>query len=163
MSGPSTSPDTAATIRWHAEVVDKLYDEVGPPGPGAVAMVVREPSGGRRRGHPLELPGPDGGLEARTGPGHRATASSSSRPAQTALSLLRIAELGGEAGIPAGVLNVVPGSGEVVGVAIARHPDIDVVAFTPARPRSGGPSSTTAPIRTSSAWSSSSVARAPKS
>ena len=38
-------PDSAATIRWHAEATDKLYDEVAPTGPGAVAMVVREPLG----------------------------------------------------------------------------------------------------------------------
>src|SRR5512141_2013937 len=38
-------PDTAATIRWHAEAIDKLYDQVAPTGPSAVAMVVREPAG----------------------------------------------------------------------------------------------------------------------
>src|SRR6478672_10332645 len=38
-------PDSAATIRWHAEATDKLYDQVAPTGPGAVAMVVREPLG----------------------------------------------------------------------------------------------------------------------
>ena len=53
------------------------------------------------------------------------------KPASTtSLSLLRIAELGAEAGIPDGVLNVVTGPGGTVGEAIGRHPDIDVVAFT---------------------------------
>jgi gamma-glutamyl-gamma-aminobutyraldehyde dehydrogenase len=48
----------------------------------------------------------------------------------TSLSLLRLAELGAEAGIPAGVLNVVTGPGDTVGEAIGRHPDVDCVAFT---------------------------------
>jgi gamma-glutamyl-gamma-aminobutyraldehyde dehydrogenase len=48
----------------------------------------------------------------------------------TSLSLLRMAELGAEAGIPDGVLNVVTGPGDTVGEAIGRHPDIDCVAFT---------------------------------
>ena len=53
------------------------------------------------------------------------------KPASTtSLSLLRIAELGAEAGIPDGVLNVVTGPGDTVGAAIGRHPDIDCVAFT---------------------------------
>ena len=53
------------------------------------------------------------------------------KPASTtSLSLLRIAELGAEAGIPAGALNVVTGPGDTVGEAIGRHPDIDCVAFT---------------------------------
>jgi gamma-glutamyl-gamma-aminobutyraldehyde dehydrogenase len=53
------------------------------------------------------------------------------KPASTtSLSLLRIAELGAEAGLPDGVLNVVTGPGEIVGEAIGRHPDIDCVAFT---------------------------------
>jgi aldehyde dehydrogenase (NAD+)/betaine-aldehyde dehydrogenase len=48
----------------------------------------------------------------------------------TPLTALRLGELALEAGIPAGVLNVVPGPGEEVGEAIARHPGIDKVAFT---------------------------------
>jgi gamma-glutamyl-gamma-aminobutyraldehyde dehydrogenase len=53
------------------------------------------------------------------------------KPASTtSLSLLRIAELASEAGLPDGVLNVVTGPGDTVGEAIGRHPDIDCVAFT---------------------------------
>jgi acyl-CoA reductase-like NAD-dependent aldehyde dehydrogenase len=48
----------------------------------------------------------------------------------TPLSALRLGELALEAGIPAGVLNVVPGPGSEVGEAIAAHPGIDKVAFT---------------------------------
>jgi gamma-glutamyl-gamma-aminobutyraldehyde dehydrogenase len=49
---------------------------------------------------------------------------------QTSLSALRMGELALEAGIPAGVLNVVPGMGPTAGQAIGRHPDINMVAFT---------------------------------
>ena len=48
----------------------------------------------------------------------------------TSLSTLRLAELALEAGIPAGVLNIVPGLGHTAGKAIGLHPDIDLVAFT---------------------------------
>ena len=48
----------------------------------------------------------------------------------TPLTAIRVGELALEAGIPAGVLNVVPGPGSEVGEAIATHPGIDKVAFT---------------------------------
>ncbi len=49
---------------------------------------------------------------------------------QTPLTALRLAELIAEAGIPAGVVNVVPGYGETAGAALAMHNDVDKVAFT---------------------------------
>jgi aldehyde dehydrogenase (NAD+) len=53
------------------------------------------------------------------------------KPAEEApLTPLRLAELCQEAGIPPGVVNVVPGYGETAGAALARHPDVDKVAFT---------------------------------
>ena len=53
------------------------------------------------------------------------------KPAEEApLTSLRLAELCMEAGIPPGVVNVVPGYGETAGAALASHPDVDKVAFT---------------------------------
>jgi aldehyde dehydrogenase (NAD+) len=53
------------------------------------------------------------------------------KPAEEApLTSLRIAELAMEAGIPPGVINVVPGYGETAGAALASHHDVDKVAFT---------------------------------
>jgi phenylacetaldehyde dehydrogenase len=49
---------------------------------------------------------------------------------QTPLTALRLAELIAEAGIPAGVVNVVPGYGETAGAALAMHNEVDKVAFT---------------------------------
>src|ERR1700682_5595749 len=48
----------------------------------------------------------------------------------TALSLLKFAEYAKECGLPAGVLNVIPGRGSVVGNAIVDHPGVDAIAFT---------------------------------
>jgi acyl-CoA reductase-like NAD-dependent aldehyde dehydrogenase len=49
---------------------------------------------------------------------------------QSPLSALALAELAAQAGIPDGVLNVVPGYGEEAGQALGRHPDVDKIAFT---------------------------------
>jgi len=49
---------------------------------------------------------------------------------QTSLTALRLAELIAEAGLPDGVVNVVPGFGETAGAALTSHPDVDKVAFT---------------------------------
>jgi aldehyde dehydrogenase (NAD+) len=48
----------------------------------------------------------------------------------TALSMLKFAEYAREAGLPPGVLNVVPGKGSVVGNALVDHPGVDAIAFT---------------------------------
>ena len=41
-------PDSVETLRWHAEVADKLYDQISPAPSDVVSMIVREPIGGRR-------------------------------------------------------------------------------------------------------------------
>jgi gamma-glutamyl-gamma-aminobutyraldehyde dehydrogenase len=122
-------PDTAACIRWHAEAIDKLYDQVAPTGPGAVAMVVREPIGVVGAIVPWNYPAQMAAWKL--GPALATGNCVVIKPAQvTSLSLLRMAELAAEAGLPPGVLNVVTGPGSVVGTAIARHPDVGAVAFT---------------------------------
>jgi aldehyde dehydrogenase (NAD+) len=53
------------------------------------------------------------------------------KPAEnTSLSILKFAEYARECGLPAGVLNIVPGPGKVTGAAIADHPGVDALAFT---------------------------------
>jgi len=49
---------------------------------------------------------------------------------QTPLTALRFGELAAEAGFPPGVLNVVPGYGEIAGAALVRHPGVDAISFT---------------------------------
>jgi acyl-CoA reductase-like NAD-dependent aldehyde dehydrogenase len=53
---------------------------------------------------------------------------------QTPLTALELARLAHEAGLPAGVLNVVPGFGETAGAALVAHPDVDKIAFTGSTP-----------------------------
>ena len=122
-------PDTAATIRWHAEAIDKLNDDVTPTGKDALAMIVREPVGVVGAVIPWNYPA----LMAawKLGPALATGNAVVIKPASyTALSLLRIAEIATAAGLPPGVLNVVTGGGSTAGQAIGRHPDIDAVAFT---------------------------------
>jgi acyl-CoA reductase-like NAD-dependent aldehyde dehydrogenase len=54
--------------------------------------------------------------------------------AQTPLSALRLAEITQEAGLPPGVLNVVPGFGAIAGAALVEHPGVDKIAFTGSTP-----------------------------
>jgi gamma-glutamyl-gamma-aminobutyraldehyde dehydrogenase len=122
-------PDAIESIRWHAEAADKLYDTVAPTVPEVVAMVVREPIG--VVGAVLPWNFPLFMAAWKIGPALAGGNSVVIKPAeQTSLTLLAIAELALEAGIPEGVLNIVPGYGETVGRAIGLHNGIDCVSFT---------------------------------
>ncbi|EPC00255.1 hypothetical protein L861_07100 [Litchfieldella anticariensis FP35 = DSM 16096] len=122
-------PDTANAIRWHAEAADKLYDAVSPTAKDVVATISREPIGVVGAVLPWNFPAMMAGWKL--GPALITGNSVVLKPAElTSLSTLRLAELAHEAGIPAGVLNVVPGLGHVAGKAIGLHPDIDLAAFT---------------------------------
>ncbi|WFU12417.1 aldehyde dehydrogenase (plasmid) [Rhizobium sp. CB3090] len=126
-------PDTIHTIRWHAELIDKLYDNTNSVGPNALAMVVREPIGVVACVLPWNFPLLM--LAWKIAPALAAGCSVIVKPAQeTTLTTLRVAELAHEAGIPAGVLNVVTGSGREVGEPLGLHMDVDMVAFTGSTP-----------------------------
>jgi 4-(gamma-glutamylamino)butanal dehydrogenase len=122
-------PESAACIRWHAEVTDKRYDALSPSGSGVVSMITREPIGVVAGVLPWNFPALM--LAWKIGPALSVGNSVVIKPAeQTSLSTLRIADLAAEAGLPAGVLNVVTGFGEGAGQALGLHPDVDLVAFT---------------------------------
>jgi len=122
-------PDTIHCIHWHAELIDKLYERVAPCGPDNVAMIVREPIGVVGMILPWNFPAQM--MAWKIGPALAAGNSIVLKPAkQTSLSALRIAEIAAEAGLPDGVLNVVPGAGSVLGPALCRHMQVDLVAFT---------------------------------
>lgn len=119
----------AQTIRYYAESIDKLYGEIAPTAPGALGLVHREPAGVVGAIVPWNFPLMIGAWKL--GPALAAGCCVVLKPAETAsLTLLRIAELAMEAGLPAGVLNVVTGEGAVVGAAIAESMDVDVLVFT---------------------------------
>jgi len=119
----------AGTFRYYAEAIDKVYGEIAPTAPDILGLVHREAVGVVGAIVPWNFPLMIGAWKI--APALAAGNSVVLKPAETAsLSLLRIAELAAEAGLPGGVLNVVTGQGKVVGEALALSMDVDVLAFT---------------------------------
>lgn len=122
-------PETIHTLLWHAELIDKLYDQTAPANENSVAMIVREPVGVVACVLPWNFPLLM--LAWKIAPALAAGNSVIVKPAeQTSLTALRIAELAMEAGVPRGVLNVVTGMGPEVGQPLGLHPDVDMLSFT---------------------------------
>jgi len=128
----SQAVDLGSTIKclqWYAETADKVYDELAPARPDSISMITREPIGVVGCVVPWNFPL----LMAswKLGPALTTGNSVILKPAeQSPLTALRIAELAAEAGLPDGVLNVLPGFGETAGQALGRHMDVDMIAFT---------------------------------
>ena len=122
-------PETIHVIKWHAELIDKIYDQVSPASDNHIAMIVREPVGVVGLVLPWNFPLLM--LAWKIGPALAAGCSVIVKPAEeTSLTALRVAELAMEAGVPAGVLNVVTGTGPEVGEPLGRHMDVDALSFT---------------------------------
>ncbi len=122
-------PLSAQCIRWYAEAIDKVYDEIAPTGPEAISLIRREPLGVIGAVIPWNFPLLMGTWKI--GPALATGNSMVVKPAeQSPLSMLRLAELTAEAGLPEGVFNVVPGLGETAGQALGRHMDVDCITFT---------------------------------
>ncbi|MEM6825971.1 MAG: aldehyde dehydrogenase family protein [Pseudomonadota bacterium] len=119
----------AATIRYYAEAINKVYGEIAPTPDTHLALIHKEPVGVVGAIVPWNFPLMIGAWKL--GPSLAAGNSVVLKPAETAsLSLLRMAELALEAGLPPGVLNVVTGEGRVVGEALALSMEVDVLVFT---------------------------------
>lgn len=119
----------AGTFRYYAEALDKVPGEISPTAKNVLALVHREPVGVVGAIVPWNFPLMIGAWKI--APALAAGNSVVLKPAELAsLSLLRLAELCAEAGLPEGVLNVVTGRGAVTGQALARHMDVDILAFT---------------------------------
>ncbi len=122
-------PQTVTCFAWYAEAIDKQYDEIAPTGPDVLATITREPVGVVAAVVPWNYPLMMGAWKV--APALAAGNSVILKPAeQSPLSALRLAELAAQAGIPAGVFNVVPGLGPVAGQALGLHMDVDCLAFT---------------------------------
>jgi gamma-glutamyl-gamma-aminobutyraldehyde dehydrogenase len=122
-------PASARCIEWYAEAIDKVYDEVAPTGPDALALITREPMGVIGAIVPWNYPM----LMAawKLGPSLAAGNSVVLKPSEKSpFTALRMAELALEAGLPEGVFNVVPGYGQEAGEALALHMDVDAIGFT---------------------------------
>ena len=122
-------PETIRCIKWHAEAIDKIYDQTGPTGDDAIAMIIREPVGVVAAILPWNFPLLM--MAWKIGPALAAGCSVIVKPAeQTSVTALRLAELAHEAGVPRGVLQVLPGDGPSVGEPLGGHMDVDMASFT---------------------------------
>ncbi|QYD67708.1 aldehyde dehydrogenase family protein [Paraburkholderia edwinii] len=124
--------DAAALARYfefYAGAADKLHGETLPYQAGYTVFTIREPHG--VTGHivpwnyPMQIFGRSAGAALAAGN------ACVVKPAEDAcLSVLRVAELAAEAGLPAGALNIVTGYGHEAGAALAKHPGVDHISFT---------------------------------
>ncbi len=119
----------AGTFRYYAEALDKVYGEIAPTDPAFLGLVHKAPVGVVGAIVPWNFPLMIGAWKL--APALAMGNSVVLKPAETAsLTLLRLAELAAEAGVPDGVFNVVTGPGAVVGEALALSMDVDVLVFT---------------------------------
>jgi acyl-CoA reductase-like NAD-dependent aldehyde dehydrogenase len=126
-------PSALRTIRWSAEAVDKVYGEISPTGSESLALIQRLPLGVVTAIVPWNFP-----LSTtawKLAPSLITGNSVILKPASnTPLSAIRIAGLAAEAGLPEGVLHVLPGPGGSLGQHLATHMDIDGITFTGSTP-----------------------------
>jgi 4-guanidinobutyraldehyde dehydrogenase / NAD-dependent aldehyde dehydrogenase len=119
----------ANALRWSGEAIDKIYDEVAATSHDQLGLVTREPVGVVAAIVPWNFP-----LLMtcwKLGPALSTGNSVVLKPSEKSpLTAIRIAQLAIEAGIPAGVFNVLPGFGHTVGKALALHMDVDTLVFT---------------------------------
>ena len=122
-------PGAIRTLRYYAEALDKIYGEVGPGTSDRFSFTIEEPLGVVGAIVPWNFP-----LHMAMWKVAPALAMGNSvvlKPAeQSPMTALKLGQLALEAGLPAGVLNVIPGFGDKVGKALALHMDVDMIAFT---------------------------------
>jgi betaine-aldehyde dehydrogenase len=121
--------NAAAVMRYYAGAVDKFFGSTIPVDRNGIVLTFREPIGVAALITPWNFPLNIGNWK--TAPAIAAGNTVVLKPASLSpLSVLRYAELGLEAGLPPGVLNVLPGPGGAVGDALVEHPLVGKVGFT---------------------------------
>ncbi|HJO30656.1 MAG TPA: aldehyde dehydrogenase family protein, partial [Acidobacteriota bacterium] len=122
-------PMVAEVFQYYAGWADKMHGEVVPVSGRALDYTLREPLGVIAAIVPWNFP-----LLLASWKIAPALAMGNTvivKPASnTPLTALKLAEIAAEAGLPPGVLNIVPGRGSVVGNALVEHPDVAKIAFT---------------------------------
>ena len=122
-------PSAVRTIRWSGEAIDKIYDQISPTPKDSLALIQRLPLGVVAAIVPWNFP-----LSTTAWKLAPSLATGNSvilKPASnTPLSAIRIASLASEAGLPDGVLQVLPGPGGSLGRHLSLHEDIDGLTFT---------------------------------
>ena len=122
-------PMAANCFHYFAGWVTKLAGETLPVSPSFFTFTLREPLGVVGAIIPWNFPMIMVGWKA--APALAAGNCVVLKPAEiTPLTAIRIGELALEAGLPPGVLNVLPGKGAIVGEAIVKHPGVDKISFT---------------------------------
>jgi acyl-CoA reductase-like NAD-dependent aldehyde dehydrogenase len=120
---------TLRSIRWSAEAIDKIYDEVAPTADNELGLVTHEAIGVVAAIVPWNFP-----LQMaswKLGPALAAGNSVLLKPSEKSpLTAIKLAILAKEAGLPDGVFNVLPGFGQTTGKTLALHQDIDTLVFT---------------------------------
>jgi acyl-CoA reductase-like NAD-dependent aldehyde dehydrogenase len=127
--GFGNAASAAGLVRFYAEAVDKVMGDVYTSDKLSFAAQRRVPRGVVAAIVPWNFPIANAVLKA--APALAAGNSVVLKPSElSSRSAIRLAELAVQAGLPPGVLNVVPGIGETVGRALGLHKDVDMVAFT---------------------------------
>ncbi|HEX3314241.1 MAG TPA: aldehyde dehydrogenase family protein, partial [Gemmataceae bacterium] len=120
---------TLATLRYYAGWADKIEGKTVPVRGNFLSYTLRQPVGVVGQIIPWNFPLLM--LAWKWGPALACGNTIVMKPAeQSPLTALRVAALAQEAGIPDGVINMIPGYGETAGAALVTHPDVDKIAFT---------------------------------
>jgi len=122
-------PKAIDAMRWFANAIDKVYDHAVVPSKDSFATVIREPLGVVG----IITPWNDPLVVAfwKLTPALLIGNSVILKPAeQSSFSILKVAQLAIEAGIPEGIFNVVPGYGDIAGKALALHKNVRGIFFT---------------------------------
>ena len=122
-------PRTAATFRYFGGIADKVQGSIIPVERGFLNYVTREPEGVVGQIAPWNFPLMF--TSWKMAPALAAGNTVVYKPSElTPLTTLRVAELMNEAGVPRGVVNIVPGFGADAGQALAEHPEVAKISFT---------------------------------
>ena len=120
--------DAPMHFQWYGELIDKVFGKIGSTEPSTTSLIVKEPIGVVAGVVPWNFPL----MMAvwKMAPALAAGCSVIIKPAEdTPLTAIRVGEIAKEAGIPDGVLNILPGYGDV-GEALGRHNDVNAISFT---------------------------------
>jgi aldehyde dehydrogenase (NAD+) len=119
----------ARYFEYYGGAADKVYGDTIPYLDGYFVAVVREPKG--VTGHILPWNYPAQMFGRTLAPSLAAGNATVLKPAEAASSsILRLAELATEAGLPPGAVNIITGAGSKIGAALTTHPDVDFISFT---------------------------------
>ncbi|MEF1279735.1 aldehyde dehydrogenase family protein, partial [Vibrio fortis] len=122
-------PGAAGSLRWYAEAIDKVYGEVAPTEKDVHAYISHQPIGVVAAVVPWNFP-----LWLacwKLGPALAAGNSAILKPSEkSSLTAIFLGKLANQAGLPRGVFQVITGFGHEAGDALAKHHDVDCIAFT---------------------------------